>query len=118
MLILLGLAVAFAALVAAATAVLVLRRTSRRSDDRVAALVGTLNSRIDELARELAGAREQAEEEVRRNRVFGDLGGSIDLGEGLSRTLEAATQISGAHAALAWLPGSRGTPTGATHRLS
>jgi diguanylate cyclase (GGDEF)-like protein len=110
MTILVGLGVALAALVAVIAAILLLRRSSRHADDRVASLVETLNSRIDELARELAGAREQAEEELRRNRVIGELGGTIDLDEVLARTLEAATQITGAQAALAWLPDPGGGP--------
>ncbi|HEV8685779.1 MAG TPA: sensor domain-containing diguanylate cyclase [Gaiellaceae bacterium] len=116
--ILLAIAVALVALVAVVGAVLLLRRSGRRSDDRVAALVENLNSRIDELARELAGAREQAEDELRRNRVLGDLGGSIDLDEVLSRTLEAATQVTGAQAALAWLADPGGPPMVATYGLS
>jgi diguanylate cyclase (GGDEF)-like protein len=118
MMILLAIAVALVALVAVVGAVLLLRRSGRRSDDRVAALVENLNSRIDELARELAGAREQAEDELRRNRVLGDLGGSIDLDEVLSRTLEAATQVTGAQAALAWLADPGGPPMVATYGLS
>jgi diguanylate cyclase (GGDEF)-like protein len=118
MMILLAIAVALVALVAVVGAVLLLRRSGRRSDDRMAALVENLNSRIDELARELAGAREQAEDELRRNRVLGDLGGSIDLDEVLSRTLEAATQVTGAQAALAWLADPGGPPMVATYGLS
>jgi diguanylate cyclase (GGDEF)-like protein len=118
MTILLALAVALLALVAVVTAVLLIRRSARRSDDKVTSLVETLNSRIDELARELAGAREQAEEELRRNRVLGDLGGSIDLDEVLARTLEAATQVTATQAALAWLPDPNGPPLVATFGLS
>jgi diguanylate cyclase (GGDEF)-like protein len=118
MTILFAIAVAFVALVAVVASVLVLRRATRRSDDHVAVLVETLNSRIDELARELAGAREQAEEELRRNRVLGDLGGTIDLDEVLARTLEAATRVTGGHAGLAWLAEPGGTPLVATFGLS
>jgi diguanylate cyclase (GGDEF)-like protein len=110
MTILLALAVTLLALVAVLAAILLIRRSARRADDKVASLVETLNSRIDELARELAGARRQAEEELRRNRVLGDLGGTIDLDEVLARTLEAATQVTGAQAALAWLPDPTGGP--------
>jgi diguanylate cyclase (GGDEF)-like protein len=113
-----AIAAALLALVAVLVVLLLLRRSTGRSDDRVATLVETLNSRIDELARELAGAREQAEEELRRNRVFGDLGGTIDLDEVLTRTLEAATQVAGTHAALAWLPDASGQPLVATFGLS
>jgi two-component system, cell cycle response regulator len=101
-------AVAVLALVAVVTAAALARRSSKRADRRVAELVETLNSRIDELAKELAGAREQAEEELRRNRMLSELGGTIDLDEVLSRVLEAASEATRADGALVWL----GTPTG------
>jgi two-component system cell cycle response regulator len=101
-------AVAVLALVALVTAAALARRSSKRADRRVAELVETLNSRIDELAKELAGAREQAEEELRRNRTLSELGGTIDLDEVLSRVLEAASEATRADGALVWL----GTPTG------
>jgi two-component system, cell cycle response regulator len=101
-------AVAVLALVALVTAAALARRSSKRADRRVAELVETLNSRIDELAKELAGAREQAEEELRRNRMLSELGGTIDLDEVLSRVLEAASEATRADGALVWL----GTPTG------
>ena len=109
-----------AALVAIAliTAVVVARRSARRADKRMAALVQSLNERIDELARELAGAREEAEEELRRNRVLGELGGTIDLDEVLARVLEAAAALATAEAALAWLDDDRGQPIVATLGLS
>ena len=109
---------AVSVVVVAILTILLARRSARRADDRVAELVATLNVRIDELARELAGAREEAEEELRRNRVLGELGGSIDLDEVLARTLEAATSLGAAHAALVWLEDSGGQPFVATLGLS
>jgi len=105
-------------LIAVIAAVAMTRRSSRRADARVAALVESLNDRIDELARELAGAREEAEEELRRNRVLGELGGTIDLDEVLARSLEAAAALGGADAAIAWLEDERGQPVVATLGLS
>jgi diguanylate cyclase (GGDEF)-like protein len=107
----------FLVVIVAILATLLVRRSARRADARVAELVATLNDRIDELARELAGAREEAEEELRRSRVLGDLGGTIDLDEVLARALEAATALAGADAALAWLEDS-GQPLVATLGLS
>jgi diguanylate cyclase (GGDEF)-like protein len=104
--------------ISAVTAVAMVRRSSRRADERVADLIGSLNERIDELARELAGAREEAEEELRRNRVLGELGGSIDLDEVLERILEVAASGEGADAALVWLDDERGQPFVATLGLS
>ena len=115
--IVLAVAVAVLAVLAVLIVVASLRRTSRKADRRVAELVETLNARIDDLAKELAGAREQAEEELRRNRLLSDLGGTIDLDEVLTRTLEAAAHATGADAALVWLT-TGGAPLVATLGLS
>jgi diguanylate cyclase (GGDEF)-like protein len=118
MTLLIACSVAVLVIVATVTATVLVRRSSRRADLRVAELVGTLNLRIDELARELAGAREQAEGELRRNRVLSDLGGSIDLDEVLTRTLEAATHATDSDAALVWIGNPAGPPLVATLGLS
>jgi diguanylate cyclase (GGDEF)-like protein len=97
---------------------LVGRRTGRRADERVGAVVQTLEKRMDELARELAGAVERAEEEGRRSRFLGEIAGSIDMDEVLARTLEAGTRLDGVDAALIRLEGMEGVPTVAAHGLS
>jgi diguanylate cyclase (GGDEF)-like protein len=94
------------------------RRTSRRADARVTAVVRTLERRMDELAVELAGAVERAEAEGRRSRFLGEIAGSIDMDEVLSRTLEAGTRMDGIDAALVRLETAEGTPTVAAHGLS
>src|SRR5881397_986442 len=95
------------------------RRRSSSTEERVAEVVASLNSRMDELGRELEGALERAEEEGRRSRIFGQLAGSIDLDEVLSRTLEAAGALPGADAALLMLPDQQaGKPLVATLGLS
>ena len=95
------------------------RRSDSDTDERVAEVVASLNARMDELGRELAGALERAEEEGRRSRIFGELAGSIDLDEVLSRTLEAAGALGGADAALIMLPDAQGgKPLVATLGLS
>jgi diguanylate cyclase (GGDEF)-like protein len=81
------------------------RRSGRKGEERVAQVVGALEARMDELSRELARAVERAEEEGRRSRFLGELGGTLDLDEVLSRTLEAALAVPGADAALLTLPG-------------
>jgi diguanylate cyclase (GGDEF)-like protein len=104
-----GISVALGALVVLLVTLLVVRRqSSRKSDERVAEVVQSLNTRMDELGRELAGALARAEEEGRRGRVFGELAGSIDLDEVLSRALEAAGALEGADAALVMLPDAQG----------
>src|SRR2546421_9497102 len=98
--------------------VLRLRRESS-AEERVAEVVASLNSRMDELGAELATALERAEEEGRRSRIFGELAGSIDLDEVLSRTLEAAGALEDADAALVMLPDpAGGEPLVATLGLS
>ena len=95
------------------------RRADSTADERVAEVVASLNQRMDELGRELAGALERAEEEGRRSRIFGELAGSIDLDEVLTRTLEAAGALAGADAALVMLPDPQGgKPLVATLGLS
>ena len=110
---LVGISVGLGALVVLLLALLGVRwRSDARTDERVAA-------RMDELGRELQGALERAEEEGRRSRIFGELAGSIDLDEVLSRTLEAAGALDGADAALLMLPDAQGgKPLVATLGLS
>src|SRR5438874_4796140 len=115
-----GISVGLGALVVLLLALLVVRwRSDTRTDERVAEVVQSLNARMDDLGRELAGALERAEEEGRRSRIFGELAGSIDLDEVLSRTLEAAGSLEGADAALIMLPDPQGgKPLVATLGLS
>jgi diguanylate cyclase (GGDEF)-like protein len=115
-----GISVGLGALVVLLLALLVVRwRSDRRTDERVAEVVESLNARMDELGLELAGALERAEEEGRRSRIFGELAGSIDLDEVLSRALEAAGALEGADAALVMLPDAQGgKPLVATLGLS
>ena len=118
--VLIGISAALGALVLLLLGLLIARRRRISSaDDRVAEVVSSLNSRMDELGRELQGALERAEEEGRRSRIFGQLAGSIDLDEVLSRTLEAAGALRGADAALVLLPDpTDGKPVVATLGLS
>jgi diguanylate cyclase (GGDEF)-like protein len=118
--VLIGISVGLGALVVLLLALLVVRwRSDSNTDERVAEVVASLNARMDELGRELAGALERAEEEGRRSRIFGELAGSIDLDEVLSRTLEAAGALGGADAALIMLPDPQGgKPLVATLGLS
>jgi diguanylate cyclase (GGDEF)-like protein len=101
-------------------ALLVVRwRSDRKTDERVAEVVHSLNARMDELGLELQGALDRAEEEGRRSRIFGELAGSIDLDEVLARALEAAGALDGADAALVMLPDAQGgKPLVATVGLS
>ena len=95
------------------------RRSGKRADERVGAVVETLENRMDELVHELAGAVERAEAEVRRGKFLGEIAGSIDMDEVLARMLEAGTHVSGVDAALVRLDSHDGVPaTIAAHGLS
>src|SRR4051794_32642378 len=105
-------------LVAVLVALLVGRRSRHASDEKLALAVAEMNERMSSMVRELSTAVERAEEEGRRTRVLGELAGSIDLDEVLSRTLEAAGAIPGADAALISMTNAEGKPLVATLGLS
>ncbi len=65
---------------------------------QIARVVGELTSRMDAMGRELTEALERTREESRRDRMLGELGGTIDLDEVLSRTLDAAAAFKGVDA--------------------
>jgi diguanylate cyclase (GGDEF)-like protein len=98
--------------------VLAVRSSRRRAEERAGAVVRGLEERLSELASELAGAVERAEEEGRRSRFLGEIAGSIDLDDVLERTLEAGARIDGVDAALIRLESPEGAPTVAIHGLS
>jgi diguanylate cyclase (GGDEF)-like protein len=115
--VLVGIASALAMLVV--VLVLLLARRSREpGEDRLALAMAEMNGRLESVVRELTTAVERAEEEGRRSRVLGDLAGSIDLDEVLSRTLEAAGALPGADAALISMASTEGKPLVATLGLS
>ena len=97
----------------------VLVRERRAADRRLAGVVDELTSRMDGLLQELHAAVDRTNDDERRGRVLGELGGSIDLDEVLTRVLEAAGAIRGVDAALVLLPGPAGEkPIVATVGLS
>jgi two-component system, cell cycle response regulator len=98
----------------------VLRRERRTADRRLTTVLEELASRMDRMLRELHAAAERTnDDDERRGRILGELGGSIDLDEVLTRVLEAAGAIRGVDAALVLLPGPAGEkPIVATVGLS
>ncbi len=78
------------------------------SDERLAELVTDMNTRMEGMVSELTEALERAQEEGRRNRMLGELAGTIDLDEVLTRTLDAAGALPGVDAALARLDDADG----------
>jgi diguanylate cyclase (GGDEF)-like protein len=89
-----------------------------KSDERLAELVADMNTRMESMVSELSQALERAQEEGRRNRMLGELAGTIDLDEVLTRTLDAAGAMPGVDAALARLDSNDETPIIATLGLS
>jgi diguanylate cyclase (GGDEF)-like protein len=87
-------------------------------DDELADALAALNARMEELATDLAGALERARSDEQRGRTLGELAGSIDLDEVLTRTLEAATNVAGVDAALVSVRGAAGEPVVAALGLS
>jgi diguanylate cyclase (GGDEF)-like protein len=80
--------------------VLWLLRPRGSKSAEVAELVADMNARMEAMVHELAEALERAQEEGRRSRFLGELAGTIDLDEVLTRTLDAAGAIGGVDAAL------------------
>ena len=116
-----ALAVVCAALATLVLTLLVQWIVRRRSntDERLTEVVRELEARMDGMVRELTTTIEQSQVEGRRTRMLGELAGSIDLDEVLTRVLEAAGAIEGVDAALVTLaaqPG--GQPIVATLGLS
>ena len=77
-----------------------------------------MNQRMESMVSDLSVALERAQEEGRRNRMLGELAGTIDLDEVLTRTLDAAGAMPGVDAALARIDNGDETPIIATLGLS
>ena len=76
--------VATVVVAAVVVAVLVSRRpssTSTPQNEELVRAVDEMRTKMDELAGGLSEALERAEQESRRNRLFGEIGNSIDLEE-------------------------------------
>jgi len=98
--ILIACSAALAATVVLAVAFLLVRRSQGAGEERLAGMVAQINDRMEAMVRDLSDALERAQEENRRTRVLGELAGSIDLDEVLTRTLEATGALPGVDAAL------------------
>ena len=109
------------ALVAAVVVVgLVLSRRPRTSapPEELVRAVDEMRSKMDELAGGLSEALERAEQESRRNRLFGELGNSIDLEELMDRVLDAAMEIEGVDAAMMLVERHEGAPAVVTRGMT
>jgi diguanylate cyclase (GGDEF)-like protein len=114
------LSAGLAGLVTVFAVVVALRRAMRASDERITAVFGDLNGRINALGRDLDRVLERTEEQGRRSRALAELAGSIELDDVLERALEAADAIPGVDASLVAVAGAatNGKPLVATLGLS
>ena len=110
--------VAFVAAATLLTIVLVRRAGTSEPNDQLVRAVDEMRAKMDELSQDLSEALERAERESRRNRLFGELGGSIDLEELMDRVLDAAMQIPGFDAAMMVVEGQGGAPTVVTRAMT
>jgi diguanylate cyclase (GGDEF)-like protein len=93
------------------------RRSSSASDERLAAVAAHIDERMQAMVRDLSEALERAQEENRRSRVLGELGGTIDLDEVIRRTLDAAGAMAGVDAAVLSVERAGSEPLVATFGL-
>ena len=121
--VILAAALVVAALVVTAvlTASVLARRRASSSPEQNQELVravGEMRMKMDELAEDLSVALDRSERESRRNRLFGELGSSIDLGELMDRVLDAAMEIPGFDAAMMVVERQEGVPAVATRAMT
>jgi diguanylate cyclase (GGDEF)-like protein len=86
------------------------RRQEGATEERMTLVIGDLNERMDTMRGELQVALEAAQEEARRHRFVGELAGSIDLDEVLTRTLDAVGALPGVDAAVITITAVEGEP--------
>ena len=112
--------VAFVAVTALLTFLLVRRLAPTRPEpnDQLVRAVDEMRLKMDELSTDLSEALERAERESRRNRLFGELGASIDLQELMDRVLDASMEIPGIEAAMMVVEGQGGAPTVVTRGMN
>jgi diguanylate cyclase (GGDEF)-like protein len=76
------------------------RRSGSSSEARLDTVAAQIDERMQAMVLDLSDALDRAQEEARRSRMLGDVGGTIDLDEVVSRTLDAASTMSGVDAAV------------------
>ena len=74
------------------------RRSAGSAETKLNAVAAQIDERMQAMVRDLSDALERAQEESRRSRVLGELGGTIDLEEVVTRTLDAAGTMRGVDA--------------------
>jgi len=101
-------------------AALVVRRRAPEPEPtrELVEVVSQMRVKMDELSQDLSEALERAERESRRNRLFGELGGSIDLEELMDRVLDAAMELPGFDAAMMVVERQDGAPAVVTRGMT
>ena len=96
------------------------RRTPTKAGENheLVRAVDEMRTKMDAMAHDLTEALDRAERETRRNRLFGELGGSIDLEEVMDRVLDAAMELTGIDAAMMVVEGQGGAPAVATRGMT
>ena len=89
---------ALAATVLVALVFLLGRRSGGSAEAKLNAVAAQIDERMQAMVRDLSEALERAQEENRRSRVLGELGGTIDLDEVVTRTLDATGALRGVDA--------------------
>jgi diguanylate cyclase (GGDEF)-like protein len=74
------------------------RRSGGSMDAKLDAVAAQIDERMQAMVSDLSAALERVQEESRRSRVLGELGGTIDLDEVLTRTLDATGALRGVDA--------------------
>ena len=74
------------------------RRSAGSAETKLNEVAAQIDERMQAMVRDLSEALERAQEESRRSRALGELGGTIDLEEVVTRTLDAAGSIAGVDA--------------------
>jgi diguanylate cyclase (GGDEF)-like protein len=74
------------------------RRSVSSAETKLNAVAAQIDERMQAMVRDLSQALERAQEESRRSRVLGEVSGTIDLDEVVTRTLDAAGTLSGVDA--------------------
>ena len=89
---------ALAATLLVALVFLLGRRSGNAAERRLNAVAAQIDERMQAMVRDLSEALERAQEESRRSRALGELGGTIDLDEVVERTLDVANTMGGVDA--------------------
>jgi diguanylate cyclase (GGDEF)-like protein len=110
MTVLVALGTTLAALAVVEVGLWLSRRSEAPTEHQMSLVVQDLNARMDTMRTELQAALEAAQDEVRRNRFVGELAGSIDLDEVLTRILDAVGALPGVDAALINITALDGEP--------